>query len=259
VQLFHAAVPSCKRWHVHCNTSAAGNAAKPFTIKKQDMKKSAFLFVLLVSAFGSAWSQAYLGQAEYNKTQHPALVLSLPYSESVAEGTILSNLKKTGYDPETKGKLFWKRNTVDGYYVFKGVRLEGVQQPLDLYFKFDHKRRQKNSSTVYMLTSSGEENFVDPATNDSTYAAAKQFLNSFVSETATYKLNLDIGAQEEAVRNAEKKYARLQEDERDMNKKIENLQNDIRKNQEQQQDQQRAIEEERRKLTELQTKTTPQS
>lgn len=219
------------------------------------MRKIFLPLILLVAAAQHSSAQSYVGSAEYNKTSQQALVLQLPYKEEVAEGTILQKLRETGYDPESKGKLFWKKNTLDGYYVFKGVTLQGASTPVDLYFKVEPRKREKDQSTIHLLVSRGDENFI-PASDTATFAAAQRFLNNFVAETGAYKLTLDIQAQEEAVRNAEKKLAKLQDDERDMKKKIENLENDLRKNRSEQEEQQRKIEEERRKLSGLRTKGT---
>jgi len=50
-------------------------------------------------------------------------MLQLPNKIEVVENTILQKLEETGYMPETKGALFWKSNKVNGFYVFKQVKL----------------------------------------------------------------------------------------------------------------------------------------
>ena len=65
----------------------------------------AFLFAGIVPAL----SQATFTTITINKKIQPGLVLHLPNNTDVAEGTILQKLKETGYSPETKGKLFWKK------------------------------------------------------------------------------------------------------------------------------------------------------
>jgi hypothetical protein len=218
------------------------------------MKKISLLFMVITALASTVKAQSYTSTVSYNKANQPALVLQLPYSEEVAEGYIVSNLKKTGFDPETKGKLFWKKNKVDGYYIFKGVVLDSVATPLDLYFKVDRRSKKlKDQSTISMLVSRGDENFVTDA-DETTYAAARRFLNSFVSGSAAYKVNLDVEVQEGVVKSAEKKLTNLKDDEQDLIKKIEGLQNDLRNNRSDQEKQQRAIEDERKKLAELKTK-----
>ncbi len=218
------------------------------------MKKYFLLFILFFALKNDVFTQSYLGSISYNKKDQPALVLQLPYKEAIAEDFILDNLKKTGYDVETKGKLFWKKNKLDGFYIFKGVMLPGANTPLDLYFKVDQQRKKSNNaSTVYMLSSRGGDNFI--ASSDSfAYEASKKFLNNFVSESAAYKLNIDVDAQEKVVKDAENKLNKLVEDEKDMEKKIEQLQRDLKKNKDDQVSQQQTIEAERKKLADLKAK-----
>ena len=223
------------------------------------MKKIFLLFAVFVLITMVSIGQSYTSTVSYNKMQRPALVLQLPYSENVAEDFIVSNLKKTGFDPETKGKLFWKKNTIDGYYIFKGVTLPELSTPMDLYFAVDQRSKKlKDQSTIAMLVSRGDENFISLDTDENAFLAAKHFLNGFVSESAVYKQNLDVDAQETAVKNAEKKFTKLQEDEKDLMKKIDQLQNDLKNNRADQDKQQAAIAEERRKLTELKSKVVNQ-
>jgi predicted RNase H-like nuclease (RuvC/YqgF family) len=163
-------------------------------------------------------------------------------------------LKKIGYDAETKGKLFWKQNKLDGFYIFKDVRMEGVDNKVDLYFKVDQKsRRAKDESIIYMLIGRGET-FISSTSDEAAYNAAKKFLNGFIDQSAAYKLSLDIKAQEDEVKDAEKKLNRLQDDEKSLEKKIDQLQKDLKKNREDQEDQQKKLEQERQKLQELRAK-----
>ena len=218
-------------------------------------------WLLFLSSFFSvlSFAQSYTSTVSYNKAQQPALVLQLPYSENVAEDFIVANLKKTGFEPETKGKLFWKKNTVDGYYIFKGVVLPEINSPMDLYFKVNRRSKQlKDQSTIAMLVSRGDEHFLSMDSDENAYLAAKHFLNGFVSESAVYKQNLDVDAQENVVKIAEKKLGKLQDDEKDLMKKIEQMQNDLKSNRADQDKQQSAIVEERRKLAELKMKVLPQ-
>ena len=216
------------------------------------MKKYVTIFFLLFSGMNTAFSQASVTSVSYNKISQPALMLELPYDEDVSEGFIINNLKKTGYDVETKGKLFWKQNKLNGFYVFKDVRLEGSSQALDLLFKVERKgKKSKDESIIYLLTSKGGESFITSDSDEMNYAAAKNFLNGFVEQSAVYKLDLDIKAQEETVKDAEKKLSKLQDNEKDMIKKIEELQKDLKKNKENQEEQLKTIENERKKLTDL--------
>jgi hypothetical protein len=205
----------------------------------------------------AASAQSVSTGVSFNKTTQPALMLLLPYSENIAEGTILQKLRENGYDPETKGKAFWKQNKVNGFYTFKGVVLKDInQQPLDLYFKVEPKGKKENeTATIYFLVSKGEEKFITPETDQNIHSAAKKFLNKFVDESAAYKLQKDIEAQGEEVKEAEKKLAKIQENEKELLKKITQLQEEIRLNKLQQDNQVKVVETEKTKLADLKGKT----
>jgi hypothetical protein len=209
--------------------------------------------LLLFFSYLSVSAQTVSTAIRYDKTNKQGLMLYLPYSQEVAEGTILTKLKEIGFEPESKGSLFWKQDKVNGFYVFKGVVLKGDNpEVVDLYFKVDRRgSKRDNQSVMYMLTSKGAENFITDLSDPATYAAAQNFLNGFTTETASYKHTLDIKAQEETVKKAEKKLLDLQEDERELNQKITRLQEELRKNKETQVTQQATIEAERKKLDEV--------
>jgi hypothetical protein len=169
-------------------------------------------------------------------------MLELPYNEDVCGDFIVANLKKTGYDVETKGKLFWKQNKLNGYYTYKGVRLKGLDYTVDLYFKVDQKsRKSKDESVIYMLIGKGENYFIS-SSDDNAYDAGKKFMNGFVEQAAAFKLDLDIKTQEETVKDAEKKLDKLKDNEKDMIKKIDQLQKDLKTNQADQKSQEQTIE-----------------
>ncbi len=106
---------------------------------------------------------------------------------------------------------------------------------------------------MYLLSSRGGETFIS-SSDSFAYEASKKFLNNFVSESAAYKLNLDVDAQEKAVKDAENQLNKLVAEEKDMQKKLEQLQGDIKKNKEDQANQQQTIEAERKKLADLKAK-----
>lgn len=220
--------------------------------------KTTFSLLLFVLCF-AAGAQSVTTSVKFDKVDKPALMLYLPYSQEVAEGTILTKLKEIGFEPETKGSLFWKQNKVNGFYAYKGVMLKGDKSELvDLYFKVDRRGSKKdNQSVMYMMTSKGGDNFISDMTDATTFSASQKFLNGFVTETASYKHTLDIKAQEETVKKAEKKLVDLMDDEKDMQKKIEKLQEDLKKNKESQINQQALIESEKKKLADLKVANPP--
>ena len=90
---------------------------------------------------------------------------------------------------------------------------------MDLYFKVDQKsRRAKDESIIYLLVSNGDEKFITDA-DTNTYNVALKLMNDFVAKSAAYKLSLDIKAQEDEIKDAEKKLANQKDTEKELSKK----------------------------------------
>jgi hypothetical protein len=213
------------------------------------MKKQYMLIIVLVTGIITARAQSSSTTIQFNDKMQPALVLELPNTTDDAEGTILQKLKETGYNAETQGHLFWKKNKIDGFYVFNNVVLPSLSnQKLDMYFKVVQKNNEeKNNSTVYLLVSSGNENFASPAGDTTLWNSSKTFLNSFVDKTTAYSLEQDIKAQEDKVKGSQDKLSKLQKDEKDLTDKI-------TKNQEDQKNQQLDIDNQSKMLADLKLK-----
>lgn len=192
------------------------------------MKISTLAFLLFIG--GTASAQSYPKMITYKSVLQPSLILPLPNTTDIAEQTILKKLKETGYTPETKGKLFWKKNKQEGFYVFPGVQLpELSNQKLDLYFKVDPQNTDPQyRSAITLLVSKGYDNFVNPQVDSATYQASQDFLNSFVSETAAFKLNKDVKGQRQKVKESEKKWQDLRNQQDVAKKKIAELEANVK-------------------------------
>ena len=207
------------------------------------------LIIVLATSIITARAQSSSTTIQYNEKMQPALVLELPNTTDEAEGTIIQKLKETGYNAETQGHLFWKKNKIDGFYVFNNVVLPSVSnQKLDMYFKVVQKNQEeKNNSTVYLLVSSGNENFVSPGGDTTLWNSSQIFLNSFVDKTTAYSLEQHIKDQENKVKESQDKLGNLQKDEKDLADKI-------ARNQEDQKNQQLDIENQNKLLADLKLK-----
>src|SRR5439155_8426445 len=115
-------------------------------------------------------------------------------------------------------------------------------------FKVIQKNKQeKNSSTVYLLVSSGNENFASPDGDTTLWNSSKMFLNSFVEKTTAYSLEQDIKDQEKTLKDSQNKLATLQKNEKDLAEKI-------RKNLDDQKNQQQDIDNQNKILEDLKLK-----
>ena len=146
------------------------------------MKKISALTLVLAGCVITATAQSTFTTITYKEKLQPALTIQLPNTTDVAQGTILQKLKETGYNPETKGMLFWKTNKLNDFYVFDNVQLPELNnQKLDMYFKVSKATSgDKEQSTVTLMVSKGYDNFVSPQTDTATFYAAQKFLDGFV-------------------------------------------------------------------------------
>jgi hypothetical protein len=114
-----------------------------------------------------------------------------------------------------------------------------------MYFKVVQKNKEeKNSSTLYLLVSSGNENFVSPEGDTTLWNSSKMFLNGFVEKTPAYSLEQNIKHQENTLKESQNKLTELQNQEKDLADKI-------RKNQDGQKNQQQDIENQNKILGDL--------
>lgn len=212
------------------------------------------LFILfLFAGIAPASTQSTFTTITLNKNIQPGLVLHLPNNVDVTERTILQKLSETGYAPETKGRFFWKKNKLDGFYIFNGVTLPALNnQKLDMYFKVEEESKSnKNESIIYLLVSKGYDNFISPDVDSVSFLAATYFLNGFLANTASYRLNLDIETQQKILNTAQDKLVDLQNDEKSLLKKIDGLQADLRNNKVDQTIQEKEIGNQKMKLNAL--------
>ena len=186
------------------------------------------LALVLATGVITARAQSSFTTIQYNNKMQPALVLELSNSTGDAEGTILQKLKETGYNPETQGHLFWKKNKIDGFYVFSNVVLPSLSnQKLDMYFKVVQKNNEeKSNSTVYLLVSTGNENFASPQGDTTLWNSSQNFFNSFVEKTTAFNLEEQVTAQENTVKDAQNKLKKLEEVEKDLAGKVTGNQED---------------------------------
>lgn len=202
--------------------------------------------LLLALAIGviTARAQSLNTTIQFDQKMQPSLVLELPNTTNDVDGTILKKLKQIGYNPESRGHLFWKKNKTDGFYVFTNVVLpHASEQKLDMYFKVVQKNKEeKTSSTLYMLVSNGNQNFISPVADSALWNHSKIFLDGFIERTLAYSLEEDITSQEGTVKASQKKLSTLLDDEKDLADKIKKYEDDLATNRDKQNDQKQDIE-----------------
>ena len=187
------------------------------------MKSSIFL-VFLVCAHVLVMSQtATQTRLEYQKGEKAAATIELPYSVEIVEGAIRKRLESATV----------KEERLKGMQVFKGGRTTPTDgEAVDFYFKVDRKGRKEDStSVVYLILGRPNENVALRNLNDDFRVQdAKSFLNALVPVVEKHKLDTDIAHHEDLVKKSERTLNNLQNDQRDYEKRIRELQEKLAQN-----------------------------
>jgi hypothetical protein len=191
-----------------------------------------FLAVLLSFAL-HAQPRAQEGTSDFQKTTQPTAIIDLPYPQAVVEKALDDYMAKKGY----------KGSDSKGYRVFRGYKLNNNDSGNDLYYKIDRKdRRDKGTTTIYLVVGkNGEDIKARTGADNSSIAGAADLLNDMVGSIDAYNLEVQITAQDDIVKKAQKKYDGLVEDQKDYEKKIKNLQDKLEQNRKDQDKQQQEI------------------
>jgi len=212
------------------------------------MKKVISLFLALATtAVLYAQPQATEGTIEFQKTQQPAAVIELPYTEKIVEKAIADYMSRKG----SKG------SDSKGFTTFRSYKLrDSNENNSDLYFKIDRKSRKEKELTIVsvIVGKSGEDIKTRVAPDNSGIDGAKDLLNDMVAAIDAYNLEVQIQDQDDAVKKAQKKFDGLADDQKDYEKKIKNLQDKLEQNKKDQERQTDEIKKQRDALETLRGK-----
>ena len=116
----------------------------------------------------------------------------------------------------------------DGYRLYKGVVMSDLaSEKMDIYFKVEDR---KPSSTVYMLTSKGYDNFMTMSTDSVVVTKTISFLDHFVKDATAYRLNTEIEKQNNTMGDTEKRIKNNLKDGENLAKKKKKLESKISEN-----------------------------
>jgi hypothetical protein len=209
------------------------------------------IFLLLICALVGicSFSQTRFGTAEFNKKEVPAVIGEIPYDEDVVKDAIDKNFEKMGY----KGKK------TKGFMMYPAVLIAELGiEPHDIYMMVERKSRQeKGTAVVTFLISKGFENFANDVEDASLISNTRVYLTSLRDVVAAYDLELQIEAQEEVAKKAEKKYINLQEDGVSLLKKKKKIEEEISQNNVDQATQKNEKERQKQILETLKNKRRP--
>ena len=204
------------------------------------------LMILGIWFFSGAYAQAHTVTVEYQKISREALQNEISYPEKTIGNAIEESMAKLGF----KGK------SSKGFTVYKGVSLPELGSvSCDLYFSVDRKsKKEKETSTITLMLSKGDDNFITASSDEALIAKAKDYLNNLWDMVAVYDLEQQITEQQDLVKKNEKKMINLAEDAVDLEKKRKKTESDIEDNKKAQVSQQEEVENQKKILETLKGK-----
>src|SRR6218665_2010544 len=186
------------------------------------MKKmlNALTLVMALAIGGTATAQnAHESSVKFNKTNENAVVADYEKPADIVEAALKKQLESEGL---TKGK------NSKGYLTFSGIQWSKVSnEKVDVYFKVEGK---KEKSTVTVFISKGYDNFISSGSDSRAIDNVKGFLNGLVHHATAHQHSLNIAAQEEAIKKAEKAYNSSSESGKDLIAQKEKLEKRIAEN-----------------------------
>jgi len=189
------------------------------------MKKHLLLVIILLAFKIITYSQAqaYESKIDYQKTMQPAAVIELPYKTDVVEDAIKDYMVKKGF----------KTSSAKGFNVLRGFKLDDADEGLsDLYFKVDRKKKDKDYSVVTLLATKANGDILARPATDSTgqMDKAKSLLNKLAPYIEAHNTDVEVNAQQDVLKKAQKKLDGYISDSSDLEKKIRNIQLDAEQN-----------------------------
>lgn len=204
------------------------------------MKQLSLLALCFLMFASPVFSQAYESSQTYNKKKQQAITIDYGYPQEAVENAFIQKIQSMGYKARQEKGLF---NSDKGFIVFKNALLSDISdETLDYILKVERKsRKEKDETTLYLLINDSQKNTLENI-SPVTVGRAKSFVNNMLPDIEAANLELQILAQEEVITKSEKKFKDLQADQASMEKKIKQLQEDLKKNANDQVNQQKDIE-----------------
>lgn len=189
------------------------------------------------------------GMVEYQKGSNKrSSKIELAYPPEVVKDAIKESMAKQGI----------KEQRVKGVQVFKGVMLDGETELSDLHFKVESKsKKEKDISVVHLIVARSSENVALRAEQDDYKSeSGKVFLNGLVPKVANHNLDLNIKEQDQLVKKAEKKLRNLESDQKNLERRIQDLQDKLVQNKKDQESQTAEVAKQQEVLETMQSRRT---
>jgi hypothetical protein len=169
------------------------------------MKKIISSLMMLTLSVVALAQEAKYGMTPFGKVQHPAISAMYMAPASIVEEIVKKKFAEAKLQSTAK-------SSESGFKVMKGVKWNDVTtQTVDVYFKVEGNK-EKTASSVYLMTSLGNDNFFTNETHPSEIQNMMRFLDGMVKEVSVAKALADIKPVETALQTAEKKVESLKKE-----------------------------------------------
>lgn len=157
---------------------------------------------------------------DFNKLPTTAIENSFNNDKAVVETAIANKMKSY------KGKQSKK----SGFTIYQGLNIPEISNsPVDLYFKTASSK--KNTTTIHVLVSSGNEQFFTNENDADVIRQAQAFVESIQTNVEQAQLESDIAAQAKLVKSADKYLSKKKSELQKLEKQKKGIENKIAKTQ----------------------------
>ena len=186
------------------------------------MKKLVVLSIGLFLAIAVSVAQnASESSFTFKKIMVPSLTMNVNAPKKIAEKAIMDKLSAR----------FGKSKGEKDFEVFRGVRIPEIGPDVyDVYVMVDKIKKEDEKSTVNMLISLGNENWISNTTNATVIANSKTFLQGLLPAVNEGNLDKQIKDAEDEYKKLEKKHENSIDDGKSLEKKKANIEKDIADN-----------------------------
>ncbi|HEY1113447.1 MAG TPA: hypothetical protein VGE66_07790, partial [Chitinophagaceae bacterium] len=189
-------------------------------------------------------AQAQEGVVAYQKTQQPAALIHLPYSQDVVNDAMDDYLSKRGT----------RTDQLKGFKSFRNTRIPGKDTVYaDLYFKVNRMSRdEKEKTTVYLLVGMPNDAIaLRNASTSITVEEAKEVLNQLAPAIEAFNLERMIKEQNAVVIKEEGRYKSLVKEGGDLSERRSDIEKKIIANQQDQEKQNSEVNRQKQVLAQL--------
>ena len=203
--------------------------------------KNFTLLLLFILSVQLSFAQVYEGKIEYNKTSQAAVIAAYNYPEATVEKTLRDKLERMGY----------KVKSSKGFLTISNAEISSISsKSMEYAFKIERKSKKEKDATIVTLVIN--ENNVNATADNS--SRAKKFLTDLSPDIDAVNTDNIVNEQYDALVKSQKKLKNLKDDQMNIEKKISNLEDELKQNAKEQEDQEKKITKQQEVLDAFKTK-----